>query len=126
MFFFVALYSFSAVIKCLKDAHLTIATVNDISSAALFMSLASTVWTTALIVYRIYSASRHVLRGAKSRFYNIVEMITQSAIIYSFALVITAMLAVIPQNESNIFTIATTGFYASAFLNAIAVRRTRY
>ncbi len=58
----------------------------------------------------------------KSRFYNILEMITQSALIYSLALVTMAVLAVIPQEESNLFTIATTSFYASAFLNSIAVR----
>lgn len=115
------------VLDILPSSPVSATTHNHIASAGLFMTLAATLWTTILIAYRIYSASKHnSLNQAKPRFYNILEIIMQSAFIYSLALVTSALLEAIPQNESNVWPLFKAAFYIGSILHAITVCRPRY
>lgn len=58
----------------------TAATRNRLLSAGLFTTLSVTLWSTILIAYRIYSASNDILNQERPRFYNVLEMITQSSV----------------------------------------------
>lgn len=101
-------------------------THNHVTSAAMFTTLAETVSTTILIAYRIYSASNHILRREKRRFYNILEIVVQSSFIYSLALVANAVIDAIQPNDSNASTMSTASNYVCTILYAVAVRRSRY
>lgn len=94
---------------------------NHLITAGLFTTLVGTLWTTVLIAYRIYSESRHILHGAKPRFYNILEIIIQSSFAYSVALVANALIVAMPLNQSNVFTLFTAGNYVGVILHAITV-----
>lgn len=96
---------------------------NHLSSAGLFTTLATTLWTTILISYRIYSTSKHTRDEAKSHFYHVMEMIIQSSFIYSLALATNALLVVIPRNELNNWTISIASTYAGVILSAVTVCR---
>lgn len=110
------------VFDLVPSAHLPDAIHNYLISAGLFMTLATTLWTTILIAYRIYSASKYnISNQAKPRFYNILEIIIQSSFIYSLALVATALSLAIPQNESNVITLFAAQNYSGVILHVIAV-----
>ncbi|KJA18842.1 hypothetical protein HYPSUDRAFT_44840 [Hypholoma sublateritium FD-334 SS-4] len=115
----IALYVAGTVISASPSPHATDALVNTINSAAMFTTLAATLWTTALIAYRIYSSSKHSLKGAKPHFYNILEIILQSSFAYSLALIADAVLVAIPQNQSNVWPIYIATNYAGVILSAI-------
>ena len=94
---------------------------NRLLSVGLFTTLAETLWTTVLIAYRIYSVSSHIMNRARPHFYNILEMITQSSFLYSLALRSNAVLAVVPQKQSDVWTIFTVGNYVGVTLYAVTV-----
>ncbi|KJA18851.1 hypothetical protein HYPSUDRAFT_205069 [Hypholoma sublateritium FD-334 SS-4] len=115
----IALYSTVTVFDFSPRQLATGATRNHLLSVGLFTTLAVTLWTTTLIVYRIYSAANDTLNRQKPRFYNILEMITQSSLIYALALGANALLAVIPQRPSDVWTIFTVANYVGVVLYAI-------
>ena len=97
------------------------AKITHLTSAALFTTLAVTLWTTGLIAYRIYSGSNLILNRKRPRFYNILEMVVQSSFIYSLALVPSALFPEITQTQSNMYTLITASNYMAAILSAITV-----
>ena len=98
---------------------------NHLITAGLITTLVGTLWTTILIAYRIYSASKHIaVKGAKPRFYSILEIIIQSSFTYSLALVANAIIVAMPLNQANVFTLFTAGNYIGVILHAVTVRRT--
>lgn len=125
-YIFSGIYLTVVVFDLVPRAHITPATHNTLMGAGLFTTLAMTLWTTILIAYRIYSASRHILNGAKPHFYNILEIVLQSSFLYSLALAASALLAAMPSNQSNIWTIFTALNYSAAILTAVTVCQTRY
>ncbi|KJA18846.1 hypothetical protein HYPSUDRAFT_44843 [Hypholoma sublateritium FD-334 SS-4] len=121
----IALYLTVTVLDGIPTIQLTVATHNGLISAALFTTLAVTLWTTSLIAYRIYSASTHILNGARPRFYNILEIIIQTSFIYSLTLVMNAVLAAIPPNQGNPWTFLTASNYiATIFLGVAGIAPT--
>lgn len=111
------------VINLSPNIDLTARIPPRLTSAGLFMALAVTLWTTIVIAYFFYSASDGVLDRNKPRFYNILEMITQSSFIYSLALAVDAILGVVPLKQSNVWTIARASYCMGIILSAIAVRQ---
>ena len=97
-------------------------TTNHLMSAALFTTLAVTIWTTVLIAYRIHSTSNFILNRKKPRFYNIIEIVMQSSLIYSLALVPTALIVVVPPQQSNLVTLTIASYYLGTILTGVAVR----
>ena len=108
-------------------ASTTTNTHNHLVSSGLFTTLAVTLWTTLLIAYRIYSASRqNILNGSKPHFHRILEMFTQSAGIFAIILAMNAIMLAVPQNGSNIWTIFTAGNYMGVTLHVITVCQVEY
>ena len=97
-------------------------TTNRLMSAALFTTLAVTIWTTALIAYRVYSTPNLNLSRKQSQFYNILEVIMQSSFMFSLALVPSAVIAAVPVQQSNFATLYTASNYLlDAILSGITV-----
>ncbi|KJA18840.1 hypothetical protein HYPSUDRAFT_44839 [Hypholoma sublateritium FD-334 SS-4] len=117
------LFLTAMVINLSPNIDLTERTSPRLTSAGLFMALTVTLWTTILIAYRIHSLSNRVPDRNKPRFHNILEIITQSSFIYSLALVVDAMLGVVPLKQSNVWTVAKASFCMGIILSAIAVRQ---
>ena len=122
---FLALFLTELVFRLSSDARsMNISSYLD--SAGLFIAVALTTWTTLLITYRIYSTSKDSKSREKSRFRNILEIITESSILYSLVLVANALIAAIPPTQSNIWTVLSASAYLYALLSAITVRRSNY
>ena len=100
------------------------AIIDRLTSAALFTTLAVTLWATLLIAYRIYSSSNLIVNRKRPRFYNVLEMIIQTSFIYSLALVPCALLPEVPKKQSNLYTLTAAENYLNAILCAITVCRT--
>ena len=116
--FLTALY----VSSILQDLSPTAAsTHNELLNAGIILTLALTLWTTLLITYRIYSVSRHNPSHSKARFQNILRILTQSAGIYSVALLANVPLLGIVPNQSNVWTIFTAGNYLGVILHVMTV-----
>ncbi|KAF8886623.1 hypothetical protein CPB84DRAFT_1850084 [Gymnopilus junonius] len=77
---------------------------NRLIAAGLFMTLVTSVVTTLLISYRIYSVAgtKDALPGSKRRFKHVVEILTESAAVYSVVAIMLAVVTIIPQT-SNAF-----------------------
>ena len=119
-----ALYIAITVYTNFITAETGAAIINRLTSAALFTTLAVTLWATLLIAYRIYSGSNLILNRKRPRFYNVVEMIIQTSFIYSLALVPCALLPEVPKKLLNLYTLIAAENYLNAILCAITVRRT--
>ncbi len=99
-----------------KQTDKTEATQNFLVISGLFVTVAVALWTTALIVFRIYSTSKYIKSRAKPRFYHIVAIIMQSSLIYSFAVVALASFKLVPNNGSDGSLLATGNNVKSLFL----------
>lgn len=98
-------------------------TLNNLLSAALFMTFASTMSSTILIAYRIYSVSRHsVLKETNKRFNGVVELLIQSAAAYSLVSLLYAVEFVVPLTASNLGTTFPLESYTDVFYSFVAVR----
>ncbi|KJA18640.1 hypothetical protein HYPSUDRAFT_44996 [Hypholoma sublateritium FD-334 SS-4] len=95
--------------------------VNNLLSATAFMTLASTLWTTILIAYRIYSVSKHnPSRRGSAPFKKILEIIGQSAVLYSLGSLMYAITGIITPNSSNIWTFSGLVYYSNVLFPIIA------
>ena len=120
----VAVYLTILVLLSLHSPLLTTSTYNHLNGTGLFITLGQTLWTTSLIAYRIYSASKgRILKKKQSRFINILEIIIQSSFIYSLSLAVFALLLAIPVSKVNFLAIGVAGIYASSINFVITVRR---
>jgi len=96
-------------------------TFNALESALYFVSFATTITTTLLISYKIYSVSQDTPLS-RGRFKHVTEMVAQSGAVYSCAIFIAAIAAVVPDNGSTMSRVFALNSYATAFLAPIAVR----
>lgn len=95
---------------------------NRLVGAAFFMTLASTLLTTVLIAFRIYSASRNsALTSARTPYKKVIDIIVQSALLYSLASLALAITIVIPWTASNFEVLNRAEDYVSCFTPFIAV-----
>ncbi|KAF8186724.1 hypothetical protein BJ912DRAFT_451279 [Pholiota molesta] len=94
-------------------------TMNDLLSTALFISFGTTLVTTVLIAYRIYSVSKQQLPSSR-RFNHIIEIVVQSGAIYAFSQLAYAIAGVLTGSE--VFNTRIDAFtdYSSALNMAIA------
>ena len=115
------------LLHIIPSSKLTDNTNNHLCSAGQFLTLAVTLWTTFLIVYRIHFTSKHdVLNRGQPRFYKVLEIILQSAAIYSVALVVNALQQAIPRDQSNVWPLLTLDNYAGSILHTTTVCQTKY
>jgi hypothetical protein len=73
--------------------------LDELLSAALFITFGTTVVTTILIAYRIYSVVRQDgVDNSKRRFVHVLEVLIQSSAAYSLASFVNAVSGIIPFN----------------------------
>lgn len=95
--------------------------IDDVLAAAFFMSFATTLVTTILIAYRIYSVSKR--QGLSSRlFKQIIDIVVQSGVIYAFSQLAAALSNILP--GSGVLNTRNTAFseYILLLNLSIAVR----
>lgn len=102
-----------------------IQTLNKLIGASTFITFGTTLVVTFLISYRIHSTSKQNLPrgGSRLRFKHILEILIQSAAIYSLAAAASATATIIPLPlESNgALRVLTAQVYTSSFYAFIAV-----
>ncbi|KAF8894194.1 hypothetical protein CPB84DRAFT_1825940 [Gymnopilus junonius] len=90
-------------------------TLNTVLGVATFMTLATTLVATLLISYRIHSVAKQDLpRSSRSRFNHIIEILVQSAAVYSVVTLASAITVVVPLTENNVAQVFTAETYVSA------------
>ena len=88
----------------------------------MFTAVATTLWTTVLIGYRIYSLSNDgIQKQSKHRLYNVLQIFLQSSFIYSLALVASAVPLAIPETGSDFLPLLRAGSYILTTVMAITV-----
>ena len=94
--------------------------INDIESAGYFLSAFTSLLATALIAWRIHTISQESGRSRR-RFSNIIEIVVQSALLYSLALLIQGIAFTIPFTslETRDFALVR---YAKIILTYVSVR----
>jgi hypothetical protein len=95
--------------------------MNDLLAAALFMSFATTLVTTVLIAYRIYSVSKQKVPSSR-RFNNIIDIVVQSGTIYAFSQLVSAIGFVLPGSNGFDTRIIAFQIYTTAISVATTVR----
>lgn len=99
-----------------------IKTLNNLISAAFFMTLGSTLLTTLLIVYRIHSVVRkNGMHRAQSPLQNVLELLVQSAAPYAVVCLLYAIEGALPQSLWNGWTVYTMQYYTGAVFSITAV-----
>ncbi|KJA17196.1 hypothetical protein HYPSUDRAFT_206367 [Hypholoma sublateritium FD-334 SS-4] len=119
-----ALYLSIVIIPCasnLDPAVPTRITLNKLTGAALFMTFGVTLLTTVLIAYPIYSFARRDSRNRTKRaFKDIAEVLVQSSAAYSLTALLSGVVAIVPQNDSNETVWFAVQNYSGSLLFVIA------
>ncbi|KAF8868547.1 hypothetical protein CPB84DRAFT_1807270, partial [Gymnopilus junonius] len=122
MFLLLSTISFDISIIAIASASKLMPTPNqahilDILTTTTFcVTAATTLSTTFLIAYRIYSVSKEdILKSSRRRFRNIVEILAQSAAAYAVASIINAV-TTLPRADGSY----SADTYATAFFNFVA------
>jgi uncharacterized membrane protein len=80
--------------------------LNELIVSGYFSTFASTISSTLLIVYRIYNHISKQDNHYKKRFLHIVDVLVQSAAVYSLALLVSAIAALVliaSGNDVNVY-----------------------
>lgn len=86
------------------------------------MTFATTFVTTILIAYRIHSVSKQdVLQGSRTRFNHILEILVQSAAVYSLVALAYAIVGFIPFTANNFSVRNALNEYLGPFYGFIGV-----
>jgi len=99
--------------------------LNDLIASGYFSSFSSTISSTLLIVYRIYNSLSNQDNRSKKRFVHIVDVIVQSAALYSLALMVAAIAAVVlvtSGDKPTLSLFAVLNYECSAILFFVSVR----
>ncbi|KAF8186757.1 hypothetical protein BJ912DRAFT_451579 [Pholiota molesta] len=91
---------------------------NDLLAAVLFISFGTTLVTTVLIAYRIYSVSKQQLPSSR-RFNHIIDLVVQSGAIYSLSQLAYAITSILTESNAINTRIIAFADYASALNVAI-------
>ena len=110
-----------ACIQHLEPSASAARTLDHLISAALFMTMASTLVTTLLIAYRIYLVSSQDGVKYSRSFKNIIELIVQSAAAYAVVSLLYAIEIALPfkNNLTKIFPLES---YTDVIFSFTAVR----
>ena len=80
--------------------------LDDLLALCYFSSFACTISSTLLIVYRIYNSLSNRDSHSKKRFIHIVDVLVQSATVYSLALLVVAIVNVVLATSREIATVS--------------------
>ena len=99
--------------------------LNDLFASGYFLSFACTISSTLLTVYRIYNSVSIRDKHYKKRFMHIVDVLVQSAAVYSLALMVAAIALVVLVTSRDIPTVsmvAVQSYETAAILYFVSVR----
>lgn len=97
-------------------------TLNRLTGTISFLTLGTTLVTTALISYRIHSVvNQDLSRGARTRFKNILEILIQSAALYVVVTLASAIVAVVSYPANNFLPLLGAQDYIDTFFIFTAV-----
>ena len=88
----------------------------DLKLAGYLTTLTLKLWSTFLIVYRVYTASQGTSKFSKLRFKYVIGMIVQSSAIHLIALIFNLILKTFPENFANTASGTRASNAASAML----------
>ncbi|KDR71343.1 hypothetical protein GALMADRAFT_144030 [Galerina marginata CBS 339.88] len=91
---------------------------NTIESALFFTSLSSSLLATLLIAFRIHSVSKQD-GGSRGRFGHIIEIVVQSAAVYSLASLIMGVVLIVPRNSAAMNQFVNYGMAVAFTLTGI-------
>ena len=99
-----------------------IAKTNYFIGATYLVSLLLTAVTTFLIAYRIYSSTKDISASkSKTRFNRILEILLQSAVLYTVSLLGYVVLSFVQQSSSNRQTLNRATLFAGTVLSITVV-----
>lgn len=104
-------------------------TLDNLLSAAYFITAITTLMASLLIAYRINPASKEAVlnhSGSRKTFMRIVEITVQSAIVYSIVALINAISGVIPSTDANSLTVFNLENWTITVFAAISVRTLQF
>ncbi|PPQ90924.1 hypothetical protein CVT25_007851 [Psilocybe cyanescens] len=93
---------------------------NGISSALVFVSLATTVIATFIIGYRIHSASQRHDTSSRRLFNHIATILIESAATYSMVLLLAAIIYVVPSLNVLGSPLSQAEYYVSVILTVVS------
>jgi hypothetical protein len=88
-------------------SHEQVTIMYDLAASGYISSFCSTISSTLLIVYRIHNSLSNQDNRSKKRFRHIVDVLVQSATLYSLALMVPAIGLIVPIACGNKFTLST-------------------
>ncbi|PPQ75261.1 hypothetical protein CVT26_014795 [Gymnopilus dilepis] len=118
------------VLKGVSDANLNASgsgarALDRLGAVLLFLTLATTLLTTLLISYRVYMVCRDSLKcGSATRFSQIIELLVQSAALYSVATLAYAIASVIPSRNQSLGPLVGIQYTSSFYLFSAGVAPT--
>ena len=115
----------SAVKLTLSDRQAVI--LNDLLASGYFSSFSCTISSTLLIVYQIYNSLSNQDNHSKKRFMHIVDVLVQSAAVYSLTLLVAAIAVVVwvtcgDNSSPTVPMNAVLSYEANAILFFVSVR----
>jgi hypothetical protein len=99
--------------------------LNSLAASSYFLSLSSTVSSTLLLGYRIYNSTSHPGTHYKKKFMHIVDVVVQSAAVYSLALIVVAIgmvVVIISGGHTNVSLFAVLCYEGCPILIFFSVR----
>ncbi|PPR03016.1 hypothetical protein CVT26_004543 [Gymnopilus dilepis] len=94
---------------------------NRLLAVQAFITFATTLSSTSLIAYRIYTTSKNdIPRSSKRLLHHILEILVQSAAVYSLMAIAQAVSSVIPQTASNAASWDAAEIYTSILFTFIS------
>lgn len=97
-------------------------TLKTLTAAAFFITFATTLVTTLLISYRIHSFSRQdddLPRSSSTRIKHIIEILVQSAALYSMVAIAGAIISIVPDNGGGSLLAARSNTYSFYLFTAV-------
>jgi len=99
--------------------------LNNLIVSGYFLSFTCTISSTLLIVHRIYNSLSKQDTHSKKRFLHIVDVLVQSAAVYSLALLVSAIAGVVlitSGGKPTLSLFAVLNYECSAILFFVSVR----
>ena len=99
--------------------------LDDLLASGYFSSFACTISSTLLIVYQIYNSLLNRDNHSKKRFIHIVDVLVQSAAVYSLTLLVAAIVLVVlatSRDNATLSVVAVQDYEGGAILIFVSVR----
>ena len=105
----------------LRPSRVQAKTLNQLIGASFLFTASITITTTLMIAYRVYSfAQKGPITGSTSRLKHVIEIVTQSAVLYTLTATLNAVLALFPDSDSAVLEAARNYTYDFFLFSAVS------